>query len=299
MKNEIAFLIEPRKADIGIPVKRILPWMKKRMVGPFVFLDEMGPKLMKAPDENMDVKPHPHIGLATLTYLFEGSILHRDSLGVEQLIIPGEVNWMTAGKGVSHSEREPVGVRKKDRLVHGLQFWVALPKELEDMNPSFHHYEQKDIPEFKSESLNIKLVAGSALGKISGLKAHSPMIFMVMNAFRNGTFSFQEKSHEHALYIVKGSIVIDGQAYTESQMLVFKEGSEIDLQHSPDAVFVLIGGEVFPEPRHIWWNFVSSSKDKIEAAKEAWRNKTFPQVPGDDEFFPLPESPAPKVPDYP
>jgi redox-sensitive bicupin YhaK (pirin superfamily) len=297
--NQIEFVIEPRTADIGIPVKRILPWVKKRMVGPFVFLDEMGPKLMKAPDEHMDVRPHPHIGLSTLTYLFEGAILHRDSLGVEQVIVPGEVNWMTAGRGISHSEREPVEVRSHDRKIHGLQFWVALPKELEDMEPSFHHYDKKDIPEFKTDSLDIKLVAGNAFGKTSGLHTHSPMIFMVMRAFSNGDFSYDQKDHEHALYITQGSLQIDGQSYTEGQMIVFKQGSEIEIKHSSDAIFVLIGGEVFPEPRFIWWNLVSTSREKIEAAKEAWRNRTFPQVPGDDEFIPLPESPATKTPDYP
>lgn len=299
MKNKIEFVIEARKADIGVPVKRVLPWVKKRMVGPFVFLDEMGPKVMIAPEDHMDVRPHPHIGLSTLTYLFEGEILHRDSLGIEQLIVPGEVNWMTAGRGISHSEREPLEARDKNRRIHGLQFWVALPKELEDIEPSFHHYDKKDIPEFKTDSLNIKLIAGSAFEKTSGLKAYSPMIFMLMRGVSEGVFSYEEPKHEYALYVVQGSVGIDETKYTEGQMIVFEKGSAITIKHSLDAIFILIGGEVFPEPRFIWWNLVSSSKEKIEAAKAAWLDKTFPQVPGDDEFIPLPESPATKTPDYP
>lgn len=297
MKNEIQFVIDSRAKDIGIPVRRILPWMKKRMVGPFIFLDHMGPVLLKAPNDHVDVRPHPHIGLSTLTYLFEGSLLHRDSLGVTQLILPGEVNWMTAGKGISHSERESTEARKNDRMIHGLQFWVALPKADEDVEPSFHHYEKSDIPEFKTESLEINLVAGSAFGHTSKLKAYSPLIFMVMRGFKAGSFSFEEKGHEHALYVVKGEITLNGTTYKEGQMVVMQEDSAIELEHSKDALFVLIGGEVFPGPRYIWWNLVSSSKEKIEQAKKAWREGTFPMVPGDDEKIPLPDEPT--VPNYP
>ncbi len=298
MKNEIQLIINSRTKDIGIPVRRILPWMKKRMVGPFIFLDHMGPVFLKAPDDQVDVRAHPHIGLSTLTYLFEGSLLHRDSLGSTQLILPGEVNWMTAGKGISHSERESVDARKKDRSIHGLQFWVALPKAFEDVDPSFHHYEKSDIPEFKTESLDINLVAGSALGFSSKLHAYSPLIFMVMRGFKEGSFSFEEKGHEHALYVVKGEITMNGTVYQEGQMIVMQDDSAIELQHSSDVVLALIGGEAFPEKRYIWWNLVSSSMEKIEMAKKAWIDGSFPMVPGDDEKIPLPEEPV-KVPDYP
>lgn len=298
MKNDILFVIESRAKDIGIPVRRILPWMKKKMVGPFIFLDHMGPVLLKAPSEQIDVRPHPHIGLSTLTYLFEGSLLHRDSLGTIQLILPGEVNWMTAGKGISHSERESMEARKADRILHGLQFWVALPKEYEDVDPGFQHYGKNEIPQFKTDSLDINLIAGSALGFSSKLHSYSPMIFMVMRGFKEGSFSFEEKGHEHALYIVKGHISLAGEIYREGQMIVMKDDSALEFQHSHDAVVALIGGEVFPEKRFIWWNLVSSSLDKIEAAKKSWIDGTFPQVPGDDEKIPLPEEPV-KVPNYP
>ena len=298
MKNKVQFVIDSRLKDIGIPVRRILPWMKKRMVGPFIFLDHMGPVLLKAPHDHIDVRPHPHIGLSTLTYLFEGSLLHRDSLGVKQLIVPGEVNWMTAGKGISHSERESPEARAQDRTIHGLQFWVALPKEFEDVEPSFIHYEKEEIPEFKTESLDINLVAGSAFGHTSKLKAYSPLIFMVMRAFQEGSFSFNEEGYEHALYIVKGSVTINDQIYREGQMIVMEGDSEIDIIHSSDALLALIGGKAFPERRFIWWNLVSSSNEKIELAKRAWREGTFPQVPGDDEKIPLPDEPV-TVPNYP
>ena len=299
MKNFIELVIEPRAKDIGIPVRRILPWAQKRMVGPFIFLDHMGPAILKAPADHMDVRPHPHIGLSTLTYLFEGEIHHRDSLGVEQLIVPGEVNWMTAGRGISHSEREPQRNRAKDRTIHGLQFWVALPVEKEDMDPSFSHYEKAEIPEIATPTALIKLVAGSAFGKTSGLKAHSPMTFLVHSAKAAGDFTFEGiAGHEHALYVVRGEVTVGEEAYRQNQMVVFKKGSSFEASHSADALFALIGGEPFPEPRYIWWNLVSSSREKIEQAKRAWALGTFPQVPGDPEKIPLPEE-VPVVASYP
>lgn len=290
MKNQIEIIIESREKDIGVKVGRVLPFAKRRMVGPFIFLDEMGPALLKAPTDKIDVRPHPHIGLSTLTYLFEGEMLHHDSLGSKQLIVPGEVNWMTAGRGISHSERETEEAKKKNRSIHGLQFWVALPKEYEDVEPSFHHYERDDIPEFKTESLTIKLVAGSSQGKQSKLKAYSPMTFMVMHAHKEGGFSHYENGHEHALYVVKGSLTINGETYTAKKMIVFKDDAAIEVQHSADAVFALIGGKAFPEPRFIWWNLVSSDQTKIELAKKQWKERTFPQVPGEDDIIPLPEN---------
>lgn len=289
MKNELEVIIPARKADIGIEVNRILPYVKKRMVGPFIFLDEMGPALLKNQAESMDVRPHPHIGLSTLTYLFEGEILHRDSLGTEQLIVPGEVNWMTAGRGISHSEREPVYNRSLARRIHGLQFWVALPKEKEDIAPSFVHYKKQHIPEFKEGNLDIKLVAGNAFGRTSELHAYSPMIFMVMRAADKGIFNFQGCSHEYALYVVEGEINVGEQTFKKHEMVCFKVGSSIEAQYEKDALFVLIGGEAFAEKRYIWWNLVSSDQEKIERAKEEWKAGTFPMVPGENEKIPLPE----------
>lgn len=289
MNNEIELIIDARSGDVGIPVKRILPVAKKRMVGPFIFLDHMGPSYLRSSVDHMDVRPHPHIGLSTLTYLFEGEILHRDSLGVEQVIVPGEVNWMTAGKGISHSEREPAGARFKDRFIHGLQFWVALPKELEDIEPSFHHYGASDIPSISTDALEIKVVAGSFGENRSNLKSYSPMTFLVLKSHKAGLFTFGEKGQELALYVVKGSVTVDGKTINETQMVVFKKDSTMEIHHSDDALFAVLGGEPFPEPRFIWWNLVSSSKEKIEEAKIAWENGSFPMVPGDFEKIPLPK----------
>lgn len=290
MKNDIELIIEARSGDVGIPIKRLLPVAKKRMVGPFIFLDHMGPAYLRSSIDHMDVRPHPHIGLSTLTYLFEGEILHRDSLGVEQVILPGEVNWMTAGKGISHSEREPAGARFKDRFIHGLQFWVALPKELEDMEPSFHHYETEDIPLVNTDSLKVKVVAGSYGEYTSQLKSYSPMTFLVMESLKEGSFTFGKEGQELALYVLKGSVEIDGKNIKETQLVVFKKNSLMEIHHSADAHFAVLGGEPFPEPRFVWWNLVSSDKDKIEKAKADWENGTFPMVPRDFEKIPLPKS---------
>lgn len=291
MKNQIECVIDARAANLGFPVKRILPYVKKRMVGPFIFLDQMGPALLKSPGDHIDIRPHPHIGLSTLTYLFEGKLMHRDSLGIQQIIVPGEVNWMTAGKGIAHSEREPEDVRKSDRTIHGLQFWVALPLEKEDMEPRFQHYRSEVIPEFFAEGLKMRLIAGEAFGKTSGLEVHSPMIFLVAEAQASGVFRFSAiAGHEHGLYVVKGNLQVNETTVREHEMVVFKTNSEIEASFEAGSVFALIGGEPFPEPRHIFWNFVSSSKDKIEAAKVAWSDGSFPQVPGDHEKIPLPPS---------
>ncbi len=288
MKNEIEMVIEAREKDIGVPVRRILPWAKRRMVGPFIFLDHMGPAFLHAPEDHLDVRPHPHIGLSTLTYLFEGKILHRDSLGYVQVIVPGEVNWMTAGKGIAHSEREPEEERKHDRKIEGLQFWVALPKDKEDVEPSFHHYPKEDIPEIVNEFHHACVVAGNYGGRNSRLHAYSPMTFVVVTARKKGKFQHARPGHDHALYIVKGSISVEGKMFKATELIVFKTGSAMDVEHSEDAVFALIGGEAFPEERFIWWNLVSTSQEKIDQAKRDWANESFPNVPGDHERIPLP-----------
>lgn len=295
MKNKISFVIEPRAKDIGITVRRILPWAKKRMVGPFIFLDHMGPAHLHPPTDHLDVRPHPHIGLSTLTYLFEGSLMHRDSLGVVQKIVPGEVNWMTAGKGISHSEREDQHERTIDRSIHGLQFWVALPKDKEDIDPSFHHHGMDEIPKVKTEGSVIDVVAGDAFGKSSPLKAHSPMIFLMLKAHAEGTVELQKKNFELALYVVKGSVTLGEETFGETKMVILEKGSDLAFTHSSDALVAVLGGEDFPEKRFIYWNLVSSSEEKIEKAKAAWRNGTFPMVPGDAEKIPLPEDEAKPV----
>lgn len=288
MKNSINLVIEPREKDIGITVRRILPWQKKRMVGPFIFLDHMGPADLHAPD-GMDVRPHPHIGLSTLTYLFKGAIVHRDSLGVVQTIVPGEVNWMTAGKGISHSERESSEARTHDRTIHGLQFWVALPKDKEDIDPSFEHYDAPQVPKYDNGTSIIDVVAGSAFGKTSPLKAYSPMKFMTLKARAAGSVEVKSDGHELALYVVEGTVKIDGTEYGSTKMVVFNPGSDLSFEYSADAVVAVLGGEPFPEPRYIWWNLVSSEHAKIDKAKAAWIDGSFPMVPGETEKIPLPD----------
>jgi redox-sensitive bicupin YhaK (pirin superfamily) len=288
MKNEINLIIEARAKDIGIVVRRILPWTQKRMVGPFIFLDHMGPAHMHPPKDHMDVRPHPHIGLSTLTYLFDGAIVHRDSLGVNETILPGEVNWMTSGKGIAHSERESIEARHNERTIHGLQFWVALPKHEEDRDPSFEHYGASDVPKLETGTSVIEIIAGSGFGKTSPLKAYSPMTFMVVKAKSVGSVRFDNPEHELAVYVAKGSVTVAGKNYEETNMIVFKEGSEIEFDHSSDALVAILGGQTFPEERYIEWNFVSSSKEKIEQAKKDWMSGNFPQVPGDPERIPIP-----------
>lgn len=290
MKNQTTLLIEGRSGNIGVPIRRILPYHQKRMVGPFIFLDHMGPAFFHAPKEQLDVRPHPHIGLSTLTYLLEGSMLHRDSLGYTQEILPGAVNWMTAGKGIAHSERETSEARTQDRTLHGLQFWVALPLSEEDREPSFVHYPDETIPHLSSSTADVHLVAGSAGNKVSPLKAYSPMTFMVLKARATGVFSHQSGAHEElALYVVKGEVQVNQQIISGGQLQVFALGSEIEFTYSSEAIVAIIGGEPLAEERFIWWNFVSSSKEKIELAKRAWQEGTFPMVPGESEFIPLPE----------
>jgi redox-sensitive bicupin YhaK (pirin superfamily) len=205
------------------------------------------------------------------------------------MIEPGEVNWMTAGKGISHSEREPEDVRAHERVIHGLQFWVALPTEHEDVEPTFKHYPKEEIPHVENELHAVKVVAGSWQGQTSKLHAYSPMTFIVVTGKKKGLFAHEFKGHDHALYVVKGKIQVNWKTFSETQMVVFKRDSAIEILHSDDAVFVLIGGEPFPEPRFIWWNLVSSSQEKINQAKKAWAEGTFPNVPGDHERIPLPE----------
>lgn len=290
LKNKIAHVIEPRSSDIGIPIKRILPFAKKRMVGPFIFLDHMGPVTLTKENRPMNVRSHPHIGLSTLTYLFEGEIFHKDSLGFKQAICPGEVNWMTSGKGIVHAEQEREEVKSTTRTIHGLQFWVALPKELEDIDPSFVHYHHSDIPVIKNESYEVKVVAGSLNDKTSKLQTYSPMTLLVIKSYQPGTFSFGKVGHEYGIYIVDGTIKVDDQIYSQNQFIVFEKDSSFEIEFSENSLFSVIGGVPLTEERFIWWNFVSTSKEKIENAKIAWNEGSFPQVPGEIDKIPLPQS---------
>lgn len=289
--SNIDFIQEEQAADIGnFLVGRLLPFRQKRSIGPFVFIDHMGPACL-ADYENLDVPPHPHIGLATLTYLFEGSIMHKDSLGTEVEIKPGAVNWMTAGKGVTHSERTPEYLRKQDKFLHGLQIWVALPKELEFMDPEFHHVEASDIPAWEEDGVSYKLIAGKLAEHKSAVPVHSPLYMIEVkagDADRLIDFGGQLFG-ESGLYILDGEIESGGNTYGPKQILITKDAHLCTFTIRANTTIYIFGGEPFPEERYISWNFVATDKATIDKAKEDWKAHRFPKVPGDDGYVPLPE----------
>jgi hypothetical protein len=270
-------------------VGRLLPFREKRMVGPFAFIDHMGPTCM-SDYENLDVAPHPHIGLSTLTYLFEGSIMHRDSLGTEMEIKPGQINWMTAGKGIVHSERTPDYLRTSDKMLHGLQIWVALPKALEEMEPSFFHVPEDQIPEWEADNIKFKLIAGEVLGRKSPVPVYSPLYLLELKSTTPQTVTIGEHLFgESALYILEGSIESEGNVFGPKQILIAKDTKLCSFNMAANTTIYIFGGEPFPEERIIYWNFVASNKELIEKAKEKWMAQTFDKVPGETEFVPLPE----------
>ncbi|WP_300602459.1 pirin family protein [Niabella sp.] len=288
--SNIGMIIEERAADIGnFLVGRLLPFRQKRMVGPFIFIDHMGPANLKD-YQNLDVPPHPHIGLSTLTYLFEGAIMHRDSLGSEVEITPGAVNWMTAGKGVVHSERTPAHLRTTDKQLHGLQIWVALPKALEQSEPSFTHVEANAIPVWEQEGATIKLISGTAFGKTSPVPVHSPQYFIKIQTPKGQVLNIGKDLYgESGLYILEGSVISEGNTYGPKQILIAKDSTLCSFETTDNTTVFIFGGEPFPEERFIYWNFVSSDRAVIEKAKQDWLKQRFPPVPGETEFVPLPE----------
>lgn len=292
--SNIDLIIQERAADIGnFMVGRLLPFRRKRAVGPFVFIDHMGPAAMNE-DENLDVGPHPHIGLSTLTYLFEGSIFHRDSLGSAVEITPGDVNWMTAGKGVVHSERTPEHLRGVKKTLHGLQIWVALPLELENSTPSFTHISGAEIPSWRNGSAIFKLIAGNAFGKKSPVPVHSELYFIEIKAEETQMIDIGADLYgESALYILEGKIKADGFEYEPKQILVAKDSTLCSFEIEKGSTIYIFGGIPFEEERFIHWNFVSSDLRVIEQARVDWENQNhdaFPLVPGDDkEYVPLPK----------
>jgi len=271
------------------------------MVGPFIFLDQMGPEILSA-GQGLDVAPHPHIGLATVTYLFRGEILHRDSLGTKQIILPGEVNWMTAGAGIAHSERTPEQARAGGASIFGIQTWVALPVEAEEVAPTFFHHAADELPLIEGEGKNVRLIAGSAFGERSPVKIYSEMFYADAVLEKGARLSVPLAHTERAVYIVEGEAEIspDGEKARAGQLLVLKPREEIVLTAAgTGARLLLLGGEPFDEPRHIWWNFVSSSRERIEQAKEDWKNQRFGSVPDETEYIPLPNYPSAPVVNYP
>ncbi len=289
--SNIQLIIEERAADIGkFMVGRLLPFRQKRMVGPFIFIDHMGPVRLNERD-HFDVLPHPHIGLSTLTFLFEGNIMHRDSLGTEIEISPGAVNWMTAGKGIVHSERTPEYLRHADRTMHGLQIWVALPKHLEQMEPNFFHVEKENIPHWEKEGVHYKLIAGDAFGKTSPVPVYSKLYMIEIKSTNQQVLDIGEHLYgESGLYILDGGIESEGNEYGSKQLLVAKESSLCAFIIKPNTTLYIFGGEPFSEERFIDWNFVSSDKSVIDEAKLKWENQLFDKIPGDEvEFVPYPK----------
>ena len=283
-------VIVPRTTDLGdFEVRRALPSAQRRMVGPFVFLDEMGPAEFRA-GTGVDVRPHPHIGLATVTYLFDGEITHRDSLGTFVAIRPGEVNWMTAGRGIVHSERTAPERRVNGDKLHGLQCWVALPADKEEIEPSFFHRNADDLPLVTDRGFTARVVAGQAFGARSPVVTASDTVFVDVVMEAGITIPLDPDYEERAIYVVSGEIEIAGDRFTGPKLLVFRPGDRIAVRAVTASHIAILGGAALEGPRHIWWNFVSSRKERIEQAKEDWKTARFDIVPGDEtEFIPLPE----------
>jgi redox-sensitive bicupin YhaK (pirin superfamily) len=284
-------VIVPRTADLGdgFTVRRALPSIQSRMVGPFVFFDHFGPTVFKS-GNGLDVRPHPHIGLATVTYLFDGEIMHRDSLGTAVPIRPGEVNWMTAGKGIVHSERTGTERRAQGDSLHGLQMWVALPAAKEEMDAAFAHHAVEEFPMVTDNGTSVRVVVGGAYGKRSPVMASSETLFADAFLKAGSTLPFDADHVERAAYVIDGEIDIAGDRFGGGRLLVFKPGDRISIRAVSDAHIALFGGEPLDGPRHIWWNFVSSRKDRIDQAKAEWAAGHFQKVPGDEiESIPLPQ----------
>jgi redox-sensitive bicupin YhaK (pirin superfamily) len=288
--SNVDLIIEERPADIGnFLVGRLLPFRGKRMVGPFIFIDHMGPAEL-GPDQNMDIGPHPHIGLSTLTYLFDGTITHRDSLGTHMDISPGAVNWMTAGKGIVHSERTPEGLRGQPKSLHGFQIWVALPDHLEEMEPEFHHTEASALPVWQEGDVAFKLITGDICGHRSPVPFHSPCYFLELKNENAATIELGDRLFgETALYVLDGGVKINGQEFGTKQLLVSKEPKLCTIELQPGSTVYIFGGEPFETERFIFWNFVSSDKERIEKAKSDWKAQLFPKVPNETGYIPLPE----------
>ena len=282
-------VIEPRARDLGgFEVRRTLPHRDRRTVGPFVFFDHLGPVRFAA-GHGMDVRPHPHIGLATVTYLFEGCVLHRDSLGNVQEILPGALNLMTAGRGIAHSERTPPQLRPAGPELFGVQSWVALPREHEETAPSFQHFDADRLPVVEDRGLRARVIAGSALGAASPVDRLSDWFYVDLALDAGASAPLDADHEERAVYIVDGEIEIAGERFSGPRLLVFRPGERIAVTAARKSRLMLLGGARLDGPRHIWWNFVSSSEARIEQAKEDWQAGRFDPVPEESEFIPLPE----------
>jgi redox-sensitive bicupin YhaK (pirin superfamily) len=288
--DAIAQVIVPRTVDLGdFEVRRALPSARTRMVGPFIFFDHFGPAEFRG-GNGLDVRPHPHIGLATVTYLFDGEIMHRDSLGTAMPIRPGEVNWMTAGRGIVHSERTRAERRVDGEPIHGLQMWVALPAAREEMEAGFAHHAMTEFPTVMEPGVHVRVVVGSLYGAASPVPVVHETFFGDVHLSAGSALPLDADHEERAIYVIDGTIEIAGDRFERGRLLVFKPGDAPTITASEDAHIVLLGGAPMDGPRHIWWNFVSSRKERIEQAKAEWTAGHFGKVPGDEiEFIPLPE----------
>jgi redox-sensitive bicupin YhaK (pirin superfamily) len=286
-------LIEPHVKDIGgFTVRRLLPSLPHKLVGPFIFFDHMGPAAFEA-GRGLDVRPHPHIGLATVTYLFEGAILHRDSLGTIQEIHPGDVNWMTAGAGIAHSERTPQPLRQSGGALHGIQVWVALPQQHEQVAPGFEHHPAATLPQITFPGVRMRLIAGSAFGQRAPATTFSAMFYLAVEMEPGARFVLPAEHPERAAYLVDGAVDIDGTALAERHMAVLPGTQELTIESRGASRLMLLGGAPIDGERFIWWNFVASSREAIAAAKERWRAQDFGRVPDETEWIPLPDEPKP------
>lgn len=289
MDGDVEQVITSQRRDLGggVVVFRSLPNRERKAVGPFVFVDHHGPGRLP-PGLGMDVRPHPHIGLATVTYLFEGEIVHRDSLGFVQRIVPGEVNWMVAGRGIVHSERSPDELRPAGVPGFGVQTWLALPMEHEETEPSFSHHAAGDIPRFSRDGAEVVVIAGSAFGERSPVPVFSETLYCAVDLEPGASLVVPSEHEERAVYVVLGSVTVGEQRCEAAQLAVLAPGRSVRIEVSERAKCLLIGGAKLDGPRHVYWNFVSSDRERIERAKRDWLERRFPEVPGETEFIPLP-----------
>jgi redox-sensitive bicupin YhaK (pirin superfamily) len=290
VSDALEMTIIPRTADIGnFEVRRVLPFRDKRMVGPFVFWDQMGPGEFLA-GQGVDVRPHPHIGLSTVTYLFEGSLDHKDSLGNDQRIVPGDLNLMTAGQGIVHSERTGQDVRKASSSLAGIQSWLAQPKSEEYGEPAFRHVSAADLPQFAADGASGRLILGEFAGLASPVASQWPTLYLDVFLEPGASLPIPKEIEERALYPVQGSVEVAGRPYAAGQMLVLRPGHDVTVRARDAVRLMVLGGATMDAPRYIYWNFVASTRERLEEAKEDWRQGRFPKVPGDEkEFIPLPD----------
>jgi redox-sensitive bicupin YhaK (pirin superfamily) len=285
----VEIVIVPKSHDLGgFTVRRALPSSRRRMIGPFIFLDQMGPASLPS-GKGVDVRPHPHIGLSTMTWLIEGEIMHRDSIGSVQAIRPGEVNWMTAGSGIAHSERTPDALRPGGPRLSGLQTWLALPKTHEEIAPRFEHHKADALPRIEGGGVDMTLVAGTGWGKKSPVGVFSETIFADARLADRATLTIPAEHEERGVYVMSGGVEIAGESFEAGTLLALRPGRAVDVHARGQTHLAVLGGEAADGPRHIWWNFVSSSAERIEQAKADWKAGRFAKVAGDDEFIPLPE----------